>query len=311
MKNNLIEKKVAIIITSYNQNQILDKCLDSLKKKTNYKNYRVFLVDDSGRGNIAKEAQRKHKWITAIANNTNIGFAKSNNIGMKKAIGEYDPDYLLMLNDDTEFIQKNWLIKMIKVAESDKNIGILGCRVIYPDGSLQWFAKNGKITFYEKPGNKQSISGIDRIQTIDNVLGAFFLIKGKVIKKIGLLDEGFSPFYGEETDFCYRAKNMGFRCAYVGDVTTIHYRNKSISTLTENEVWYIKKKNSIRLELRHYGFLKNIKLLIIHFASVFLKKQNNQINFQRDMVKKLGFLIKAYYSNFKNEPSNKRFNNGL
>ena len=62
---------------------------------------------------------------------------------IKKALKEYSPDYFLWLNDDIEFIEEDWLKKMVDVGESDEKIGILGCKLIYPNGNLQWFFKNG------------------------------------------------------------------------------------------------------------------------------------------------------------------------
>lgn len=200
------EPKLAIIICSYNQEKLLEKCLGSLKKKTSYKNYKVYFIDDSRNGEIAKEIKKNFQWVDISVNKKNIGFAGSNNIGIKKAIKEYNPDYFLLLNDDCEVIDKNWINKMIRVGESDKKIGILGCKIIYPDGSLQWFFKDNKINFLKEKKNINETKETFGTYEVKDVIGACFLIKRKVIDKIGLLDEKFNPAYGEETDFCFRAK---------------------------------------------------------------------------------------------------------
>ncbi len=289
-------KKVAIIIATYNQERLLEKCLLSLKRKTNYPDYRVFLVDDASEKNIGMKEKKKFPWINLIVNKNNMGFAKSNNVGIKTALKTYNPDYFLLLNDDTGIIQRNWLSNMIKVGESNEKIGILGCRIIYPDGSLQFFAKNSKIYTYSKKGNKQRDKEIFSTQKIKagGIIGACFLIKRKTIKKIGLLDEKFSPFYGEESDYCERAKKAGFDIGYVGNSVIVHFGAKSTGTISADRVWFIKKKHAIRLEWLNYSLRNIIKYSLIHWASVFFKK---------DIIscfKKFFLLIKAYIINLRN-----------
>ncbi len=96
-------KKVAIIISTYSQGKLLEKCISSLKNLTSYKNYRIYLVDDSGTGKIGKEMKKKFKFINLITNKENLGCSKSYNAGMKEALKNYNPDYFVLLNDDLEF----------------------------------------------------------------------------------------------------------------------------------------------------------------------------------------------------------------
>ena len=101
--------KVAIIICTYNQKKLLEESLESVKKKTDYDNYKVFFVDDSGKGEIGKEINKKYKWVNVTINKENKGFSGANNVGIKKAIKEYNPEYFILLNDDIEIIEKSWL----------------------------------------------------------------------------------------------------------------------------------------------------------------------------------------------------------
>ena len=118
------QPRVAIVICSYNQEKLLEECLSSLKNKTSYKNYEVYLIDDSGRGKIAKNIKNKFGGIEIISNKKNLGFSKSNNIGIKKAIKEYNPEYFILLNDDCKIIEKNWLKHIVETGEKDKKIGV-------------------------------------------------------------------------------------------------------------------------------------------------------------------------------------------
>jgi GT2 family glycosyltransferase len=281
--------KVAIIVCSYNQWILLEKCLKSLKEKTEYKNYKTYLVDDSGTGKIAKEIKKRSKGIKIIINKENRGFSGANNVGTKRALKEYNPDYILLLSDDTEIVEKYWLRKMIEVAEKNEKVGILGCRTIYPDRTLQWFAKKGRIYPFMEAGHIEKSEEILKNQEVPEILGACFLIKKEVIEKIGLLDEKFNPAYGEETDYCYRAAKKGFHFMYVGETEIIHHG--ASSTKFVDGIWQIKKRNAIRLEWLNYNLLKIVKYTFIHIGSSLLSK---------NPIKKLKLLIKAYKENMKN-----------
>jgi len=282
------EPRVAIIICSYNQEKLLEVCLNSLKSKTDYKNYKVYFIDDSGTGKIANEINKKFKWVNTISNKKNLGFSKSNNIGIKKSIKEYNPDYVLLLNDDTEIVEKNWLKKMIDVGESEKDIGILGCKVIYSDGSLQnigGYMQKWKIA-KELDGNKKNTF------EVDHVMGAFMLIKKSVIKKIGLLDEKYSPFLLEDTDYCLNAKKNEFKIVSVPNVKIIHKKGKSIDSLQNDRIIKVRIKNDIYFSRKNLrGWNKFFRIFIYLPALLVFKKRSDEDELNlRNFVLRKGFL---------------------
>jgi len=264
--------KVAIIICTYNQDFLLRKCLFSLKSKTNYKNYKVFVVDDKSKKNIGVSIKKKFPWVDVTINKKNMGFGKSNNIGIKKALKEYSPDYILLLNDDTEIIQKNWLKEMIKVGENDENIGILGCKIVYPDKSLQ--NVGGLIRKWEIT-KITNFKGGD-IFDVDHVMGAFMLIKKEVINKIGFLDEDFSPYLLEDTDYCLRAKENNFKIKSVSYVEVIHKKGKTIDSLKNDKSIIIRFKNDILFSKRHLkGFNRFFRIFVYLPLVAILKKKKD------------------------------------
>jgi len=291
------EPKVAIIILTLNQKELLTKCLKSLKKNTLYKKYRVYVVDNGSDYDIKKFVKKIIPKSEIILNGKNIGFAKANNIGMKKAIKDYSPNYFLLVNDDIEFIDKGWLKKFIEVGESHKKIGIVGCKLIYPDGSLQHIVKKKKIYYFLKPGNKKDFPETSKIQEISSVVGACFLIKKTVVDKVGFLDEKFF-LYGEETDLCERARKAGFKNMYAGNICLIHYRDQTISKLSKNKIWLIQKRSAIRFEFLNYSSLKIIKYSIFHLASTLFDNKNKKI-IASQFPTKIFLLLKAYFLNFK------------
>lgn len=293
------EKKIAIIISTYNQEKLAKECLLSLKKKTHYKNYKVYFIDDSGKGEIAKKIKKDFKWVDVISNNKNLGFSKSNNIGIKKAIKEYNPDYFILLNDDCEIIEKYWLDKIIEVGEKNKSSGVFGCNIRYPDGSLQnlgGYIKGWKISL-EFDDNKKEIF------EVDHVMGACFIIKKEVIKKIGLLDEKYSPYLLEDTDYCLRAKEKKWKIVSIPFVRIIHKKGKSIDSQEDKRKLLIRFKNDIIFSRRHLKrWNKFFRIYILLPSVAILKKKRDtgkgikNITIRKNFIRNLGLWIISFSS---------------
>jgi GT2 family glycosyltransferase len=264
--------KVAIIISTYNQEKLLEESLKSLKRKTDYKNYKVFLVDDSGKGEIGKKIKKEFGYLDITINKENKGFSGANNVGIKKAMQEYNPEYFLLLNDDIEIIEKNWLKKIIEVGENDKKIGILGCKLLYPDGSLQnigGYIKNWKIEL-------ELNDKIEDVFEVDHVMGAFIVIKRKVINEVGLLDENYNPYLLEDTDYCLRAKEKGWKTVSVPFVKIIHKKGKSINSLDDKKRLMVRFKNDIIFSRGHLkGWNKFFRIFIYLPLVAIFKKKND------------------------------------
>jgi GT2 family glycosyltransferase len=274
--------KTAIIIPTYNQKDYLINLIESIKEKLKL-NYKIFVVDDSGIGKIGEEIKERFKFVSVIKNKCNYGFASSVNSGIKKAKKEYNPDNFLLLNDDMKIVEKNFLRKMINAGIRDKEIGILGCRV---------FLNYGKEQYPKIKGRK--------LIEVKDVIGCCFLIKKEVIKEIGYFDEGFNKAYGEESDYCFRAKNKGFKLICVGNTSIVHYGGSSTKFFGKGEVWFLKKRNSLRLEWKHYNLKNILKHSLIHFLSIL---KGNPILIPTKFI----LLMKAYKYNFERLEEIKEF----
>jgi GT2 family glycosyltransferase len=264
-------KKVAIVISTYNQRELLKQSLNSLKK-TNYDNYKIFVVDDSGKGIIGKEIKEKFTDVRVLINSKNKGFSGGYNEGIRLATKEYHPDYVLVLNDDIEIIDKSWLKKLIEIGEKREDVGIIGCKILYPDKTLQnmgGFIRGWKIdSLYDSyamlPFN------------VDYVMGAFMLIKREVIKDIGLLDEIFNPYLLEDTDYCLRAKKVGWDILSVPAVKIIHKKGKSIDSSTdEPKRLLVRFKNDIIFSKRHLSGWNKFFRIFVYLPIVAVFRKDN------------------------------------
>jgi len=218
--------KISIIILNWNNYKNSKECLRSLFKIETYPNKEVIVVDNGSIDNSTQRLQKEFPQCIFIYNKKNLGFATGNNQGIKYAL-ENQTDYIFLLNNDTIFVEPI-LKKMIKFAENDKKIGIIGPKLISKNGDIQESARR-QITFlnfiidligFHKILIKYNFKK-NKIQNVGYVSGAAFLIKVLLIKKIGLLDERFF-FYAEDRDWCQRAKKINFKTIYFPNAKTIH-----------------------------------------------------------------------------------------
>jgi GT2 family glycosyltransferase len=262
--------KLSIIILNWNGKEYLQDCLASVFAQE-YDNFKVILVDNHSTDDSVSFVRQNFPKAEIIELSENYGFAKGNNIGIKYALEKYNPDYIFLLNNDTKIVQKDALQKLIEIAETDKKTGILGCRLIYPDGKIQNIGMELKplsraITVWIK-----SLKGPRRESyTVDIVMGAAFLINRVVIDTIGLFDEDFSPLYYEETDYCMRARRQGYLIKVAPSIAVIHYAGQFIKKQPHNYVSLIFKKNSIKFITLHFP-LYLIILRILYELYLFLR----------------------------------------
>lgn len=221
------DPKVFIIVLHYKNWQDTNKCLASLKN-LNYDNFEVLVIDNDKK---------------------NLGFAGGNNIGIKQALNK-KVDYVLLLNNDM-VVDKNFLKELIKVGESDEEIGILGPI----GGKINWL--------YTK--------GIHVIRNNDYITGACMLVKLEVIKKIGLMHEDYFLYF-EDVDWCIKAHKAGYKCVLVPSSKIWHKVSSSANAESFSYIYYhfrngllLAKRNApflIKILAYFTGFLIYIKQLI-------------------------------------------------
>lgn len=300
--------KVSIIIVNWNGRDILEQCLSSLEK-TDYCDFKIVVVDNGSIDDSVQFIKQNWEKVDLIALKKNYGYAKANNIGIKFALKKYNPDFFLLLNNDTEIVQKDWLKKMVEVASLEKETGILGCKLIFPDGKIQYLGT--KITSFGFTGiilRKKNLP--EKLFKVDAIIGAVFLIKRVVIEKIGFLDEGYSPFLTEDMDYCVRTRKAGYKVKVLPEISVIHHCSQSMKKKEDDFLWFVTKKNNIRFVFLHLGF---VKILVYVFYDFFLslpyemleKKDAGKIispmnvKIKQNWVKRVVLFLKAYFENLK------------
>jgi len=290
--------KVCIIIVNWNGKELLEDCLSSLFKLTDYPNYKVIVVDNGSTDGSVEFVKKNFPKADVLALDKNYGFSKGVNMGAAYCIKKYNPDYLLILNNDTMIVDKNWIKELVKTAEKDKRIAIVGVKTLQPDGRLDGsyydFISTEHIGFLEEDPNKYSF-----ICNVTGVGGSCFLLRVSLVKKIGLLDETY--FYGpDDIDICLRYRKKGYRVVYNGLVRIIHYGSGSQKKAKSYFVFKYLRRGRLLLFLRYYPFSFVIKEIFDGFIRCFItrrelisKKYIGNLVFHYDFVVRIFYLFWA------------------
>jgi len=226
--------KLSIVIPTYNAHEWIQGCIDSIRLHHPSSAYEIVVVDDRSSDDTVAIVRRLYPDLRVFANEKNLGFGKTVNVGLRAASGEY----ILVLNNDT-WMHDGALDAMIGYLDTHQDTGIVGPKVLNSDGTLQQqcrrriptpgaallyfsgiarlFPKNPRIAGY-------LMTAADEQQTteVDSVSGACLMVRREVIDRI----HGFDPeyyLYGEDMDFCWRTKLAGWKVVYFPGAAITHF----------------------------------------------------------------------------------------
>jgi GT2 family glycosyltransferase len=245
--------KVAIVILNWNGLADTLECLKSLQKIV-YPNYAIVVIDNGSKGNDAEIIRKEFgAFVSVVEEEKNIGFVGGCNVGIRWALHS-GAKHVLLLNNDT-VVDPNFLTELVRVAQNDTQIGIVGPKVYYYEQPKRIFTAGGKVNFWT--GNtalirkNETIDGrFDKIEEVDFVSGCALLIKAETIRRIGLLNEQYFAYY-EETEWCLNAKKEGFKVVYVPKAEIWHKSHKTrtsgvmIYYMTRNRFLFVKRNSNV------------------------------------------------------------------
>ena len=214
---------ISVIIINYNSGNSLEECVDSIPLGNE-----LIIIDNSSQDNSINKIKRRGAII--IKNKKNLGFAKAANQGIKIANGKN----ILLMNPDVK-LNKNTIPKTLDFLEKNPDVNIAGCKLINPDGSLQYSCRRfpsfwsllARKTFLRKILKKDAdyylMKDYDHKapRKVDWVSGAFLMMKGK-----NMLDEKFFMYF-EDMDLCKRTGDV----YYFPHATAIHKNDESSGSL--------------------------------------------------------------------------------
>lgn len=284
-------KKVSVIVLTYNGKDMTVRLLESLAK-TNFTDYETVLVDNASTDGCEEYVREHFPYVRIIRNDKNLGYAGGMNVGIKTVSGKY----VVLLNNDM-LVDPNWLDELVKVAESDEKIGIVGGSLTSEEidfERLGYLESNGvllKLKPLDIPKNKLDANFPDMVQ-VDNTVG---LIKKVVLDDIGMFDEKYF-FYWEEVDLCYRAKMAGYKIVAASKSKIWHGGGMTIKKMPYMKTFHY-NKNKIRFILKNLNLPRKFINVPVTISQQLLKGMEYML---RGDTKNCFAIIKGIFWNIRN-----------
>ena len=214
---------VSIVVLAWNGLEVTRRCVESILELTDHPDFEVIAVDN-GSTDGTVEYLRSVAGIRLMENGENLGFVGGNNAGIRASTRD-----VVLLNNDTEIIQADWITRMQGLACSSADIGIVGCRLVNAEGDLVHAGTYMPVPSFwgqEYPGDEKDIGQYVRDREVEGVIAACVYIKRELIEKIGPLDEEYFSYF-EDTDYCLKAREAGYHVFCCGGATVKHLENTS------------------------------------------------------------------------------------
>ncbi len=280
---------VSIITVNFNRQNDTVELLESLKN-ISYTNTEIILVDN-GSDQPPDLIKNEYPKVTLIKNETNLGFAAANNIGIRHAKGEF----ILLVNNDV-IVTPNFLEPLVLKLVQNRNTGMVSPKIYYHENKqmIQYagFTDINSISIRNKGigFNELEAGKYDHERLTFYAHGAAFLFKSKLIEEVGLMSEIFFLYY-EEMDWCKRVRNHGYEIFYIPQ--SIIYHKDSVTSGSDSplKTYYLNRGRLIYM-------LRNVKfplLIISSFYQLLFAFPKNYLSF---LLKRQWKQAKAYRNAF-------------
>lgn len=307
---------VSIIIPVYNQFDYTMNCLKAILQYSGNVKYEIIVADDCSTDQTS-ELEKVVSGITVMHNVVNLKFLRNCNNAAQNAKGKY----ILFLNNDTQ-VQPGWLEPLVEVMEQHEEAGMVGSRLVYPDGYLQeaggilW--KDGSAWNW---GHMKDPNGPEYcyMKEADYVSGASVMIRTELWKEIGGFDENFAPAYYEDTDLAFEVRQKGYKVLFQPASVVVHFEGRSNGTdilsglkayqVINQQKFYSKWKNILQKEhfpngqnvymAKDRGQLKKQILVVDHYVPNYDKDAGGRCTYMYiKMFLRMGFKVTFIGDNF-------------
>jgi GT2 family glycosyltransferase len=227
---------ISVVIVGWNAKHYLELCLESLAKSRPRRSMEVLVVDNASTDGTVEMIEATFPWVKVIKSSENLGFAKGNNVAIRQAQGQY----IALVNPDV-IVFPGCLDGLADFLDQNPKVGNVGPRVFNPDMTMQstcrrfptlWnnFCSTTRLESLFKgnrffAGEHMFYFPHDRTLAVDVIVGCFSMIRREAFETVGLLDEGLF-MYGDDVDWCRRARNAGWEVMFYPGGQAIHDRGK-------------------------------------------------------------------------------------
>ncbi len=254
------EELVSVIIPNKDHTEDLDKAIRSMIEKGTWKNLEFIIVENNSEKQETFEyyekIQKEYEQVKVVYYEGGFNYSAINNFGVKYAKG----NYLLLMNNDVELIEPDSLKEMMGYCVRD-DVGIVGCRLLYPDNSIQHAGVVIGIGVAEHilkntySGDGTYFNRSMTIQDLSAVTAAVMLVRREVYEEVNGLDESFAVAFND-IDFCLRVRNAGKLVVYQPYACFHHYESKSRGAEDTMEKKQRFRREIVRFLRRYKDFLQ-------------------------------------------------------
>lgn len=273
--------KLSIIIVNYNVKYFLEQCLYAVQQAMRGIKGEVFVVDNCSTDGSIQYLQQKFTWVNFITNERNDGFARANNMALKKCSGEF----VLFLNPDT-IVPEYILTETLSFFKTHTDAGAIGVNMIdgrgvflpeskraFPSPLVSFFKLSGIAAMFPDSAffNRYALGNLDQhgIHEVDVLCGAFMMAERSLLKKLNGFDESFF-MYGEDIDLSYRIQQAGKKNYYLGHLNIVHFKGESIGNNKSQHNFIFYKAMNVFVK-KHYRGISATGLKILLQTGIFLR----------------------------------------
>lgn len=258
---------VAIIVLTWNGKDDTLECLESLRR-VDYPSFRVILVDNSSTDGAAEAVRQGFPEVEVIETGENLGFAGGNNIGIRHAL-DWGFDAALLLNNDT-IVDPGFLSALVEPLYRSEDVAATNPLIYYyaqPD--VIWSA-GGEIDertgiAYQRHIDEKDAGQVADEEVVDYGVGTALLIRREAIEKVGLLDHEYFLYY-EESDWCFRARDAGYKTLFVPRSKIRHKVSRGFEGRSAAQLYYFCRNRLYFLKKRGMSSPSLLKIAIMEYC---------------------------------------------
>ncbi len=240
----------SVIVVSYNTAAHIEDCLLSLLR-LDYPEIEIIVVDNGSTDNSVELVRSHFPEVEIVELADNKGFAGGASVGLYMASGEI----VATVNPDTA-LAPGWMLAVARTLMQDDEIGIVGSKMLYPDGKTIQHAGgivNYPLATTEHIGRGEVDRGqYDKARDVSFVTGAALAMRREVGRSLGFFDEAFFPVYYEDVDLCWRTRDQGLRVLYQPEAMALHKESVTLDRKGRKYYSYY-HANRLRFVVKHYS----------------------------------------------------------
>lgn len=245
---------IVVIILNLNKSKDLIACLESVYSQTNL-DKKIIIVDNGSNDDSVFLVKTKFPDVILLESKVNLGVAGGRNLGINKAVKEFDFRYIVFLDNDV-VLDKNYLMNLVDSFSFKKEIGIATPKCLsFQNPKLIEYAGGIDVNFYTGRIKNIGSGNFDDARFNKSrylpACGGLFMTTKDVLKSVGKFDEKFNPYGWEDVDFSVRAKRKGYEIFYNPKAIVYHKGGKKTRTETASEYEFYKIKNYFYLLRKH------------------------------------------------------------